>query len=71
MPKPYFLPRASGLYVRFLVPAHARAAVGSRYVVRSLGTLRGDAARLAAARLGYALAQQFDAVRGCMSEQGK
>lgn len=71
MPKPYLLKRPSGLYARFLVPVHARAAVGSRFVVRSLGTLRGDAARLAAARLGYALAQQFNDVRGRMSEPGK
>lgn len=55
MPKPYLLRRPSGLYVRLLVPAHLRAAVGSRFIVRSLGGLRGDAARLAAARLGYTL----------------
>jgi integrase len=59
MPKPLILRRPSGLYVRFLVPLPWRAVVGSRFIVRSLGSLRGDAARLEAARLGYALAQEF------------
>jgi integrase len=63
LPKPLFLRRPSGLYVRFLVPAHARAVVGSRFIVRSLGPLRGDSARLEAARLGYALAHQFAAIK--------
>lgn len=63
MPKPLFLRRSSGLYVRFLVPVHARPAVGSRFIVRALGHLRGDAARLEAARLGYALAHQFEAMK--------
>jgi integrase len=63
VPKPYFLPRPSGLYVRFLVPRHAREAWGSRFLVRSLGRRRGDEARLAAARLGYALAQSFSELR--------
>lgn len=71
MPKPYILQRQTGLYVRFLVPEHARKYIGSRFLVRSLGNLRGDAARLAAARLGYALAKHFEDVRGRMSEQGK
>lgn len=55
MPKPLLLRRPSGLFVRLLVPQHLRPLVGSRYIVRSLGGLRGDAARLAAARLGYHL----------------
>lgn len=63
MPKPLFLRRPSGLYVRFLVPVHARQVVGSRFIVRALGQLRGDAARLEAARLGYALAHQFEAMK--------
>lgn len=63
MPKPLFLRRPSGLYVRFLVPVHARPVVGSRFIVRALGHLRGDAARLEAARLGYALAHQFEAMK--------
>lgn len=54
MPKPLLIRRPSGLYVRLLVPLHLRPLVGSRYIVRSLAGLRGDAARLAAARLGYA-----------------
>ena len=71
MPKPYILQRQTGLYVRFLVPEYARGYIGSRSLVRSLGNLRGDAARLAAARLGYALAKHLDDVRERMSEQGK
>jgi integrase len=63
MPKPHFLRRPSGLYVRFLIPSDCRPAIGSRFVVRSLGTLRGDAARLAAARVGYALAHVFVNIR--------
>lgn len=60
MPKPLFLQRPSGLYVRFLVPVHAREVWGARVVMKSLGGRRGDAARLAAARLGYALSVFFD-----------
>jgi integrase len=63
LPKPYFLPRPSGLYVRFLIPQHAREAWGCRFLVRSLGRRRADEARLAAARLGYALAQSFSELR--------
>jgi len=59
MPKPLLLRRPSGLYARYWVPMALRAQVGSSYIVRSLGGLRGDAARLEAARLGYALSQQF------------
>lgn len=59
MPKPLLLRRPSGLYARYWVPLPLRAAVGSNYIVRSLGGLRGDAARLEAARLGYALAHRF------------
>lgn len=70
MPKPYFLQRPSGLYVRFLVPEHARHVWGARFIVKSLGARRGDAARLAAARLGYALAQFFDELRA-MRGKGK
>lgn len=56
MPKPFLLRRPSGLYARYWVPVPLREAVGSNTIVRSLGHLRGDAARLEAARLGYALA---------------
>lgn len=63
VPKPLFLNRPSGLYVRFLVPVHARELWGARVVVKSLGGRRGDAARLAAARLGYALSVFFDELR--------
>lgn len=71
MPTPYFLQRPTGPYVCFLVPEYARDDIGSRFVVRSLGTLRGDAARLAMARPGYTLAKHFDDLRGRISEQGK
>ncbi|MET4675886.1 MULTISPECIES: site-specific integrase [unclassified Luteibacter] len=60
MPKPLFVQRPSGLHVRFLVPVHAREVWGARVVMKSLGGRRGDAARLAAARLGYALSVFFD-----------
>ena len=60
MPKPLFLRRPSGLYARFLVPVDLRAEVGSRFLVRALPGLRGDAARLVAARLGLALSEAFD-----------
>lgn len=59
MPKPLLLHRPSGLYARYWVPLALREAVGSKTIVRSLGGLRGDAARLEAARLGYALGRQF------------
>jgi integrase len=59
MPKPLLLRRPSGLYARYWVPLALREAVGSKTIVRSLGGLRGDAARLEAARLGYALAHRF------------
>lgn len=63
VPKPLFLTRPSGLYVRFLVPADLRAAIGSRFVVRSLDGMRGDRARFLAAAYGVALSQAFDTLR--------
>jgi integrase len=63
MPKPFLLRRSSGLYVRYWVPLLLRQAVGSDTIVRSLGRLRGDAARLEAARLGYALSHRFNAMK--------
>jgi len=66
MPKPLFLRRPSGWFVRFLIPLDCRAAFGRRYLVRSLGHLSGDAARLAAAQLGYHVAQSICAVRAGM-----
>jgi hypothetical protein len=59
VPKPLLLHRPNGLYARYWVPLALREAVGSETIVRSLGGLRRDAARLEAARLGYALAHQF------------
>lgn len=64
MPKPLFLVRSSGLYVRFLIPADLRAVLGSRFFVRSLHGLRNDAARLAAAQVAMALSDAFKAFRG-------
>lgn len=63
MPKPYFLARPSGVYVRFLVPSDLRSALGCRYVVRALGRRQSDEARLVAAAQGVALSQAFDAMR--------
>src|SRR5450759_4846759 len=62
MPKPLLLRRPSGLYVRFLLPADVFRRLNVRFLVRSLGNLRGDAARLTAARMGYALAKTIQAV---------
>ncbi|MCL1525015.1 hypothetical protein M3O39_00005, partial [Xanthomonas nasturtii] len=47
MPKPYFLRRPAGLYVRFFVPTDLQALIGSRYLVRPVHLSLGDAARLA------------------------
>nr|WP_255699027.1 site-specific integrase [Luteimonas sp. Y-2-2-4F] len=55
--------KPSGLYVRFLVPADLRPAIGRRFVVRSLGGKRGDEARLLAATYGVALSRAFDTLR--------
>ena len=63
MPKPLFLTRPSGLYVRFLVPADLRPAIGTRFLVRSLGSRRGDDARFLAAAYGVALSRAFDTLR--------
>lgn len=63
MPKPAFVHRPSGLYVRFFVPRDLQGRVGSLYLVRPLCAPVGDAARLVAARLGLALSQAFDAMR--------
>lgn len=58
VPKPLFVQRPSGLYVRFLVPVNARQLWGARVVVKSLGGRRGHAARL-----GYALSVFFDELK--------
>lgn len=63
MPKPYFLGRRSGLYVRFLVPLDLREAVGSRFLIRTLGSARGDRARFGAAALAMVLAESFARMR--------
>ena len=63
MPKPYFLARRSGLYVRFLVPLDLRDVVGSRFLIRMLRSARGDRARFVAAALGVALFEAFDRLR--------
>lgn len=66
MPKPLFLARSAGLFVRFLVPADLREQVGSRFLVRSLRGRRGDDARLVASVLAVALSEAFAAMRrGC------
>lgn len=63
MPKPLILRRPSGLYVRFLIPADLRERLRARFIVRSLGKLRGDAARFVAAAQAVALSHAFDALR--------
>ena len=63
MPKPYFLRRPSGIYVRFLVPVSCRHHVGPQYIVRALGHVHGDVARLQTAHLGYALSRVFSVIR--------
>ena len=63
MPKPLFLTRPSGLYVRFRVPSDLRAQVGSRFLIRSLKSYRGDDARLVAAVFAVSLSRAFQALR--------
>lgn len=63
MPKPLFLVRPSGLYVRFRVPSDLRAQVGSRFLIRSLKSYRGGDARLVAAVLAVSLSRAFQALR--------
>jgi integrase len=63
MPKAFLQTRSSGVYARYLVPDVLQAHWGAQYIVRALRQ-RGDAARLAAAQLGYALGRAFAAARG-------
>lgn len=63
MPKPYFIARPSGLYVRYRVPADLRTCLNRRFIVRPIGPYRGDLARLFAARLAVALSQLFQELR--------
>ncbi|AOD15975.1 site-specific integrase [Xanthomonas fragariae] len=63
MPKPYFLRRPAGLYVRFFVPTDLQALIGSRYLVRPVRLALGDADRLAVARTAVALSEAFDRMR--------
>jgi len=63
VPKAFVLRRPSGLYARFLLPADIQAKTGTRFLVRPLGDSSGDAARLVAARMGYALAQAIKSIR--------
>lgn len=60
---PFFLPRKSGLFVRFFVPSDLQAQVGSRYLVRSLGSLRGNAARLSGFAMAVALSNAMERLR--------
>lgn len=63
MPKPLFLHRPAGLYVRFRVPADLLGIVGSRFLVRPLKMVKGDHARLVAETMAVALSQSFDCLR--------
>jgi integrase len=58
MPKAFLQTRSSGVYARYLVPGVLQPHWGAQYIVRALRQ-RGDAARLAAAQLGYALGRAF------------
>lgn len=62
MPKAFLQTRSTGVYARFLVPRSLQDQWGRQYVVLALRE-RGDAARLSAAQLGYALGKAFDAQR--------
>ncbi|MDQ0010889.1 hypothetical protein J2T07_003095 [Luteibacter jiangsuensis] len=63
MPKPLFLHRPAGLYVRFRVPADLLPVVGSRFLVRPLRMVKGDRARLVAETMAVALSEAFDRLR--------
>jgi hypothetical protein len=63
MPKPYILKRPGGWFARFFVPTSLQSPLGSRYLVLSLRSERGDAARLTAARIGYLLHRLFEWMR--------
>ncbi|MDQ7994592.1 MAG: site-specific integrase [Luteibacter sp.] len=63
MPKPLFLHRPAGLYVRFRVPADLLGVVGSRFLVRPLKMVKGDRARLVAETMAVALSQSFESLR--------
>lgn len=60
---PFFSARRSGLFVRFFVPSDLQAKVGSRYLVRSLGLLRGNAARLSGFAMAVALSKTMEELR--------
>lgn len=63
MPKAFLQVRSSGVYARYAVPLILQPHWGAQFIVRALHQ-RGDAARLVAAQLGYALGQAFAAARG-------
>ena len=63
MPKPLFLSRPAGLYVRFLVPFDLRPMVGSHFIIRRIPMPSGDHARLLASRMGVALSKAFEHLR--------
>ena len=63
MPKPFFLARPSGLFVRFRVPTDLRPRLGARFLVRRISPLSTTRARLAGARMGAALSEAFEQMR--------
>jgi hypothetical protein len=63
VPKPLFLHRPAGLYVRFRVPADLLGVVGSRFLVRPLKMVKGDRARLVAECMAVALSEAFGRLR--------
>jgi integrase len=65
MPKPFFLMRPTGPYVRFLVPVDLREQIGRRFIVRAVRNATGrDEIRLVAAAMGLVLSQAFQRMRG-------
>lgn len=63
MPSPYLYNRPSGRFVRVLVPLDLREALGQRFLIRSLGSISSDHARLAAAKWALDLARYFAQIR--------
>ncbi|HVJ63334.1 MAG TPA: hypothetical protein VM555_11560, partial [Tahibacter sp.] len=63
MPSPLVYTRPSGLFVRFWVPPDLRDRVGSKFIVRALGRIDADTARLLAALMGCALSSVYGLLR--------
>lgn len=63
---PYLLRRSSGFYVRFYIPKNLQPMLGSRFIVRALGTADPVIARYLAAVLAIRLSSLFSQIKqGC------